>query len=98
MKSTYSRRYRRRSPASREAAVAKKDNQQEQPFFSPASPQSFFKPNAVIQRKCDKCEAEDKNVKRLGDKKEEEKPVQKMDEKKRRGQEYPQDEREERRR
>ena len=81
MKSVYSRRYRRSTAPSKETAIAKKDNQQEQPFFSPASPQSFFKPNAAIQRKCEKCEADDKNVKRMTEK-EEEKPIQKMDEKK----------------
>lgn len=81
MKPTYSRRYRRNVSPAREAVLAKKDNQQEQPFFSPASSQSFFKPNAAIQRKCEKCEAEDKNVKRMTEK-EEEKPIQKMEEKK----------------
>ncbi len=81
MKSVYSRRYRSNAAPSKETAIAKKDNQQEQPFFSPASPQSFFKPSAAIQRKCEKCEADDKNVKRMTEK-EEEKPIQKMDEKK----------------
>jgi len=80
MKSAYSRRYRRSAAPTREAAIAKKDNQQEQPFFSPASSQSFFKPNAAIQRKCEKCEDGDKNVNRMTDK--EEKPIQKMEEKK----------------
>lgn len=80
MKSAYSRRYRRSTAPTREAAIAKKDNQQEQPFFSPASPQSFFKPNAVIQRKCEKCETGDRNVNRMTDK--EEKPIQRMEEKK----------------
>ena len=69
-------------PESREAAMAKKDNQPEQTFFAAPSAASFFKPNVAIQRKCDQCAAEDKQVSRLGDPKEEEKKVQKMDEKK----------------
>jgi hypothetical protein len=82
MKSTFSRRYRKSASRSRESVAFKKDSLQEPPFFSPATAQSFFKPNAVVSRKCDHCEAEEKQVKRVGEKKEEEKPVMKMDEKK----------------
>ncbi len=81
MKSTFSRRYRRSVSRSSEPAVFKKDSQQEQPFFSPATTQSFFKPNVVISRKCEHCEAEDKQVKRTDEKKED-KSIHKMEEKK----------------
>ncbi|PSR52325.1 hypothetical protein AHMF7605_01705 [Adhaeribacter arboris] len=92
MKLAYARRYRR--PVSRSRETAKKDNQQEPAFFAAPSPQSFFKPNAALQRKCDHCAAEDKKVRRqtdvkeekklqkMSDKKEEEKKLQKMTDKK----------------
>ena len=81
MKQTPSRRY-RRHVASTETKIAKKDNQQEQAFFSTPSKASFFKPNVAIQRKCAGCEAEEKLVRRLAGPVEEEKKVQKMDDKK----------------
>lgn len=81
MKAAYARRYRRRSPSTREAPIAKKD-QQEQPFFGTAGKNSFFKPMALLSRKCDHCEAEVKSVKRQVAGKEEEKKVSRKEEEK----------------
>jgi len=75
--STY-RRIRRRSV--HEAAMPKKDNQQEQSFFGEATQETFFQPAPAIQRKCADCEKEDK-VQRVADKKEEEKVMKKEDKK-----------------
>lgn len=82
MKLSYARRYRRSPSRSRENTMFKNDNQHEPAFFSAPSKDSFFQPNAAIQRKCAHCEAEDKQVSRMSAGKEEEKPIQKMDEKK----------------
>jgi hypothetical protein len=79
---TYSRRYRRSASSARENAIFKKDSQHEHTFFAAPSNQSFFKPQATIQRKCAHCEAEDKQVNRQPGSKEEEKKIQKMDDKK----------------
>ncbi|TDH27274.1 DUF4157 domain-containing protein [Segetibacter sp. 3557_3] len=79
MKTTYSRRYRRSRSSSMESAMFKKNNQQEQTFFSGPSNESFFKP---IMRKCDHCAAEEKKVQKMSDTKEEENKVQKQEEKK----------------
>lgn len=86
MKPALTRRYRRRSTSARtEGAFFKKESQPEQSFFGGVSHDSFFQPavtqNQSIQRKCEKCEDEDKKVHRMGDKKEEEK-VMKMEDKK----------------
>jgi hypothetical protein len=81
MKPSIYRRIRRRS-ASYEAANAKKDNKQEQSFFGEATHETFFYPAPVIQRKCEKCEEDDKKVQRQPEKKEEEKKIQKKDDKK----------------
>lgn len=78
MKLSSTRRYRRSTSRSRETGVFKKDNQPENMFFAVPSQQSFFKP--VINRKCAHCEAEDKQVKRAPA--EEEKKIQKVEEKK----------------
>jgi hypothetical protein len=55
----------RRNASSSEAAMFKKDNRQEQTFFG--TQDTFFQPAATIQRKCEKCEEEDKKVQRLTD-------------------------------
>lgn len=80
MKQTYARRYRRSHSSARETAIFKKDSQQEHAFFSAPSKESFFKPNAAIERKCDHCEAEEKKVSRMGG--DEEKKIQKVEDKK----------------
>lgn len=71
--STY-RRFRRHS-ASHEMANAKKENRQEQPFFGSAVHETFFQPSPVINRKCDKCEEEDKKAPQQPGKKEESKKM-----------------------
>ncbi|MEO8414748.1 MAG: DUF4157 domain-containing protein [Ginsengibacter sp.] len=80
MKSTYCRRYRRKSSDSKGGRMFKKDSLQEQAFFAAPSNQSFFKPNTAIQRKCADCEAEDKHVKRRSAPQEEEKKMHKKEE------------------
>jgi hypothetical protein len=80
MKLIYSRRYRRSPSQSREGRMFKKDMQQEQAFFSTPSNQSFFKPNAALQRKCAECEAEDKKMNRMSAPGEEEKKMHKKEE------------------
>jgi hypothetical protein len=87
MKSSHTRRYRRRN-AAKEAISFKKDTQQDQQFFGETMHEPFFKPAAVlqppvnVQRKCAECENEEKEVKRAPDKKEEEKKVMKKEDKK----------------
>lgn len=86
MKPTQTRRFRRRStPSKSEGTFFKKENQQEQSFFTESSQDSFFPPVAAptqsIQRKCAECEKEDKKVHRMKDKKEEDK-IQKKDDNK----------------
>ncbi len=70
MKPSILRRMRRRT-ASHEAGNAKKENAQEQSFFGEAVAEHFFQPAAVVQRKCENCEEDDKNVQKKDDKKEE---------------------------
>ncbi|MES2649709.1 MAG: DUF4157 domain-containing protein [Bacteroidota bacterium] len=77
MKQSITRRVRRRS-TSRETNIAKKENQQ-QTFFGQQAHETFFQPNVSIQRKCEKCEEEDKQVKRMPEKKDEEKLHKKSD-------------------
>ena len=81
MKSTHSRRYRRGHSTSQKSLKFKKDQQQEHTFFAAPSNQSFFKPHTAIQRKCDHCEAEDKQVKRMNSPQEEKKVHKKEDDK-----------------
>lgn len=54
------RTYRRRS--SHETAIQLKENSPEQMFFGARQSQSFFQPVPAVQRKCEKCEYEDKKV------------------------------------
>jgi peptidoglycan hydrolase-like protein with peptidoglycan-binding domain len=79
MKSSYSRRYRRSSSSTRETQVQKNEGQQEHTFFAAPSQQSFFKP-ARIHRKSADSEARDKQVNRQVVPKEEEKKINKKDE------------------
>ncbi len=81
MKPSIYRRIRRRT-ASQEAATAKKDNKQEQSFFGEAAQDTFFQPSPVVQRKCEKCEEDDKKVQRQPEKKEEDKKIMKKEEEK----------------
>jgi Domain of unknown function (DUF4157) len=75
--------YRRmRRSASHEATNANKESKQEQSFFGESSLETFFQPSPVIQRKCEKCEEEDKKVQRQPEKKEEEKKVMRVEDKK----------------
>jgi Domain of unknown function (DUF4157) len=80
MKPSIYRRIRRRS-ASHEATNANKESKQEQSFFGEASHETFFQPTAAIQRKCEKCEEEEK-VQRQPEKKEEEKKLMRVEDKK----------------
>lgn len=81
MKPSLYRRIRRRT-ASHEAANATKESKQETSFFGEASHESFFQPSPVVQRKCEKCEEEDKKVQRQPEKKEEDKKLQRATDKK----------------
>lgn len=83
MKPTYIRRIRRKPASSKDSPAFRKEGQKENTFFGEATQDAFFQPAAVVQRKCDKCEEEEKTVKRLPEKKEEEeKKVQRMTDKK----------------
>ena len=81
MKPSIYRRIRRRT-ASHEAANTNKESRQESSFFGEVSHETFFQPSPAIQRKCDKCEEEDKKVQRQQDKKEEDKKLQRATDKK----------------
>jgi hypothetical protein len=63
MKSAYTRKYRGGSAPTREMQPAKKDSLQEQPFFSVAGTDSFFKPMAAVSRTCSDSDALDPFVK-----------------------------------
>src|SRR6185437_132737 len=75
------RRRRRQAPAAHDAKFFKKDNSQEQSFFGDPQKTAFFQ-NQHVQRKCEHCEQEEKEVHRTTDKKEEEKNVHRMEDKK----------------
>src|SRR5688572_7723195 len=82
MKPNLSRRTRRRT-SSIETPSFKKENKHEKQFFGAAAHEPFFSPVTSIQRKCEKCEEDDKKkVHRMTDKKEEEKKLQRQPEKK----------------
>jgi Domain of unknown function (DUF4157) len=70
----------RRIPASHEATNANKESKQQQSFFGEATHETFFQPSPVIQRKCEKCEDEDK-VQRQPEKKVEEKKLMSAEDK-----------------
>lgn len=72
----------RRRPASHEATNTNKESKQEQSFFGDSTHETFFQPAPTIQRKCEKCEEDDKKVQRQPEKKEEEKIMKKEEEKK----------------
>ncbi len=77
------RRRRRQAPASHDAKFFKKETGQEQSFFGNSQHDTFFQnQQTTVQRKCDRCEGEEKEVKRSTDKKEEEKNVHRMEDKK----------------
>ena len=80
MKPSFNRRFRRRT-ASHEAVNSNKENKQEQSFFGESPQASFFQPVPVVQRKCEHCEEEEKNIKRKPEQ-EEEKLMKKGEEKK----------------
>ena len=82
MKTRSFRRYRRRStPAKNDSKFFKKENQET--FFGNEAHNSFFQPAVSnppvqsIQRKCEKCDEEEKKVHRSEDKKEEDALLQK---------------------
>lgn len=79
MKPSIMRRIRRR--AAHDTTV-KKENKQEQHFFSVPASEHFFQPAVQVQRKCEKCEEEEKNVQRFAEKKEDEKLQKKEEDKK----------------
>ena len=86
MKPSIYRRIRRRS--THEGATNKKENKQEQSFFSDPVSEHFFKPTtsvaqaATVNRKCAECEKEEKQVQKKEDKKEEENKLMKKEDKK----------------
>lgn len=86
MKPSIYRRIRRRS--AHEGASNKKENKQEQSFFSDPVSEHFFKPatsvapTATLNRKCAECEKEEKQVQKKQDKKEEENKLMKKEDKK----------------
>ncbi len=83
MKATPIRIIRRRKRSSADGNFFKKENNTEQTFFSDPVHETFFQPvPEAIQRKCASCDEEDKNVKRMSDKKEEEKKMQRTQDKK----------------
>jgi hypothetical protein len=76
------RRRRRQAPAAHDSKFFKRESGLEQSFFGEPQKQAFFQNQHTIQRKCEHCEEEEKNVHREADKKEDDKMVQKMEEKK----------------
>jgi hypothetical protein len=83
MKPVYTRRYRRRSTAAPEGNFFKKESN-EQSFFAEPAVTPFFSAapvasNAAVQRKCDKCEQEDKKLQRTADDKKEEGKLQRKE-------------------
>ena len=85
MKPIYRRVRRRKAPSKSEGALSKKESQET--FFSSPVQDSFFHPAVMhaagesVQRKCEKCEEEEKQVQRAPEQKEEEK-VMRVEEKK----------------
>jgi hypothetical protein len=85
MKPVFIRRFRRRAAIPKsEGAFFKKEGPEA--FFGNAEQQSFFSPSPVltsqgVQRKCEECEKEDKEVQRQPEKKEEEKVMRAIDKK-----------------
>ncbi|MEP7108635.1 MAG: DUF4157 domain-containing protein [Ferruginibacter sp.] len=87
MKSSYARRYRRiTKPVKSEGNFFKKESHET--FFGEPSHERFFQPSITsfpsqsIQRKCEECANEEKQVQRVEDKKEEEKKVMRATDKK----------------
>ncbi|SDX51097.1 protein of unknown function [Hydrobacter penzbergensis] len=83
---TIFKRRRRRSITANEGKFFKKENTQEQSFFSGADHDGFFQPQPQtqqVQRKCAECENEEKKAQRMtDDKKEEDKTVHRETDKK----------------
>jgi hypothetical protein len=69
----------RRRPTTHDVVNTNKESKQEQSFFGEASLETFFQPSPAIQRKCDKCEEDDKKVQRQTDKKEDENKLMKKE-------------------
>lgn len=82
MKSRFARRFRRITSSPNENSFFKKEAKRELSFFGTSSHETFFQPSAPIQRKCEKCEEDDKKVHRMTDQKEEEKKIQRQPDKK----------------
>jgi hypothetical protein len=88
MKPSFRRHRRRSKPSKNEGAFFKKESKGEQGFFGEATHDTFFQPavtatsSPAVQRKCDACEHEEKNVQRATDKKEEDKKLQRATDKK----------------
>lgn len=81
MKKSYSRRFRRRTSQA-DNSFFKNEGKRDSNFFSASPHETFFHPSATIQRKCEKCEEEDKKVHRMTNEKEEEKKLQRQPDKK----------------
>lgn len=82
MRSIRKRVFIKRSVPSWEKSFFKKETKQDRSFFGAASHETFFHPSASIQRKCEKCEEEEKQVHRMSDQKEDERKLQRQPEKK----------------
>jgi hypothetical protein len=82
MRSIKARRFRNRSSAAPENSFFKKETKQDRTFFGASSYETFFQPVTSIQRKCEKCEEDDKKVHRMTDQKEEGKKLQRQPDKK----------------
>jgi hypothetical protein len=78
VKFTSLRRSRSRRAASSENGFFRKENRQEQTFFTRSLQPSFFQPASAIQRKCEKCEEDDKKQRLMPEKKDEDKKVQRQ--------------------
>lgn len=78
-KPSFTRRFRSRTTFFAENSFFKKEGMREHTFFGHSSAKTFFQPNTLIQRKCEKCEEEDAKIHRLTDKKEEERKLQRKE-------------------
>lgn len=78
MKTSFVRRFRRRSV--HETTIANKERNSEQPFFGNGRHQVFFQPVVAIQRKCAECENDGmQHINRAKDAKEDDKELMRAD-------------------
>lgn len=77
MITSFSRRIRRRS--THETPVINKERNSDRAFFGNTIREAFFSPAAIVQRKCEECEKENKKMQRQTDKNEDKKITKKED-------------------